>query len=154
MFMLVLHSIELPHTIPKSSFERDLDFYGLAPEEGEIKNNSMTDVVESLRNDLDRAKKKHDMFLLASEAHHQFLFKKESSKTAAKVSVDNVRANLDLGISHSGKLSQAEKDLFLNYLDVYYGLRMATASECGASPSSKYGCPHLYPGKCFYVIRK
>ncbi len=50
-----IHSIELPHTVPRLSFERDLDFYGIVLKEGEIKEKSF-DMIASLRQDRDNAK--------------------------------------------------------------------------------------------------
>lgn len=106
------HSIELPHNIPKSSFERDLDFYGLVPEEGEIKNNSIADVLVSLRT----AKSKHDMFLFALEVNHRYILKRKenSSKQEIMICGDEICENDDLGKNRYHLLSQAEEALFMS----------------------------------------
>ncbi len=151
MFMLVLHSIELPPTIPKSSFERDLDFYGLVLEEGHIKYNSVVDMLVSLRGDCDSAKSKHDIFLFAISVNHQYTFNKKSSE--AQESVQIRVDELDSSISRRD-LSEVEKKLFLTYLDEYFGLKMCLDYKAHNGFSFFVNTPHLCSKGYFYVIRK
>eukprot|EP01083_Nonionella_stella_P108777 316607_1 len=48
-------SIELPVTIPKAMFDRELDFYGIQNEDGTIIGKSITEVAESLRKNFHKA---------------------------------------------------------------------------------------------------
>ena len=80
-------SIELPHNIPKSSFERDLDFYGLGHKEGEIMEKCFADEIVSSRQDRDDAKKhlddaqiKYEMHVFAVEVYRQYTLKKKKTR--------------------------------------------------------------------------
>ncbi|KAL7498908.1 hypothetical protein ACHAWT_008598, partial [Skeletonema menzelii] len=107
-------SIELPHTIPKSSFERDLDFYGLGSKEGDIKEKSILAILDSLED----AKMKHDMILFAIEVHHQYAF-----RSYKNFGITVYEKDLREKLGHSETFfSCEEKKLFVNYLDVYFGL--------------------------------
>lgn len=105
-----LHNIELPPAIPKSSFERDLDFYGLVPEEGGIKYNSITDVMVSLRGERDSSKMKHDMFLFAFEVNHQYTITKPSSDAQESVQIKVAELNV------SSISTGAQMDIFLKQI--------------------------------------
>ena len=162
-----IHSIELPHTIRRSSFERDLDFYGLVPTEGAIKDIFFADLAASLRRDRDNAKSdlneaqsKYEMCFFAAEVNHQYIMNKEriKSKEIVPVSGSKIRASGAIeyiGKDRSSSLSQTEKDTFVHFLDVYFGLRMATPSECRKEGYSNSFCtPHLRADASFCVTRK
>ena len=121
-------SIELPHTIPKSSFERDLDFYGLGSKEGEIRENSIPTVLASLKD----AKTKHDMFLLAIEAHRQYAF-----HGSWPITVKSNDFKEKLGSTCSASLTEEEKAAVEDYLDVYFGLKVKSQFN---SISPKHYC--------------
>ena len=107
----------------------------------------------SLRQGRYNSKCKHEMFVFAAEVNHQYTMKKQSSKDVVKISTKEILDNPDIDTCRvndtcRGNLSQTETDFFLNYLDKYFGLRMATDSEC-----KKEGIPYLnrqvkryYPG--------
>eukprot|EP00984_Skeletonema_dohrnii_P029806 scaffold20690_cov155-Skeletonema_dohrnii-CCMP3373.AAC.11 len=130
-------SIELPPTVPKSSFERDLDFYGLVPnpEEGEIKNNVVADVLVSLRKDRDISKCKYDMLRLAIEVHHLYTIKKSGSGSNenVKIYVNHIDDSIKQG--RGGVISPNEKTLFANYLDLL--LRQKEVEEAGTRIKNK-----------------
>jgi hypothetical protein len=149
-----LHSIELPPAIPKSSFERDLDFYGLVPEEGGIKHNSIADVMVSLRGERDSSKMKHDMFLFAVEVNHQYTITKKSSdaQESVEIVVSKLVTSISTGCSN-GYLSEADKKLLLKYLDEYFGLKLSPGNIYiqGHKTTNQ---PHLDSRGYFYVTRK
>jgi hypothetical protein len=147
-----LHSIELPPAIPKSSFEREIDFFGIVPKEGEVKHNSIADVMVSLRRDVDIAKsnlddmkRKYDMFLFAVEVNHQYTIKKKSFDDQESVQIKVAELNvssISTGRSSSGSLSGAENKLLLRYLDEYFGLNSGKV------------IPSLNANGWFFVTRK
>jgi hypothetical protein len=106
-----------------SSFNRDLDYYGLVPEEGAIKHTCIGDVLASLQT----GKSKYDMFCLAVETHHQYVFSNDRN-TDKQVLIDFRKMNETL--VKERKLSKEEAEMFVNYLDVYFGLKMTTS--CGS----------------------
>ncbi len=142
-------SIELPPTIPKSSFERDLDYYGLVPNAGAIKTTSVAEVRASLLKEHLDATRKHDMLLMAIEVHHQYVlnFKKRTSDEYVQISGKEMRKALSQ--DHYDYLTGEEREMFLNYLDVYFGLRLAKKGD--GIGSRDY--PATLSGN-FYVIKK
>ncbi len=154
-----IHSIELPHTVPRSSFERDLDFYGIVLKEGEIKEKSF-DMIASLRQDRDEAENKYEMCVFAAAVYHEYITKKQRNKEVVCISGKRIRASLmdhfEKGKDRNAYLSQTENDAFVNFLDVYFGLRMATSSECKREGYSNYilCTPHLRADASFGVTRK
>ena len=60
---------------------------------------------------------KHDMILFAIEVHHQYAF---HSSTNVRVYEKNLREKL----GRSETISAEERELFVNYLDVYFGLKV------------------------------
>eukprot|EP00985_Skeletonema_marinoi_P019529 scaffold11238_cov150-Skeletonema_marinoi.AAC.3 len=156
-------SIELPRNVPKSSFERDLDFYGLLPKEGEIKEKSLADMAAALRQDRDSAKSnfvsaqsKYEMFVFATEVQHQYIMKNQISEKEVPVQilVNKIRENGDFGKDRCDYLNETEDDLFMSYLGDLFGLRMATESECKNWKNSTSPHPCLYKGFNFFVMRK
>ncbi len=134
-------SLELPPTITMSSFNRDLDYYGLVPEEGAIKHACIGDVLASLQT----GKSKYDMFCLAVETHHQYVFKK-SLKKCANVSLIDAMKNLG---RQDTTLIGEERKMFFNYLGIYFGLRLATNKD----DPSIYLHNNNVPDS-FYVMKK
>ena len=113
-----IFTAELPHTIPRSSFERDLDFYGLGTKEGDIKDNSLRAVLASLQ----AAKVKRDMLLLAIEAHNQYAFNININSSHSQFFSVTVNDLLDK-LGRKGGFNEEERGLFVNYLDLYFGLK-------------------------------
>ena len=150
----IIHSIELPHNIPKSSFQRDLDFYGLVPKEGEITERCFADEIaysrqerDVAKNHLNDAQSKYEMHVFAAEVYHQYILKKRKDEEVVEISVRLIRRdNEEIDKDRSGYLSETEEAIFLNSLDKYFGLRMET-EKSDTRPNLKQ---HGY----FYVTRK
>ena len=87
------------------------------------------------------------MLLFAIEVHHQYVlnFKKDTSNEYVRISGNEMRKALR---QDCGYLTEEETDIFLSYLDVYFGLRMAKICDglCGDSVPKLSGC--------FNVIKK
>ena len=137
-------SLELPPTITMSSFNRDLDYYGLVPEEGAITHACIGDVLASLQT----GKSKYDMFCLAVETHHQYVFS-DDRNTDKQVLINFRKMNETL--FKDRKLSKEEGNMFLSYLDVYFGLRMTTSTDGIASHVPTDLAPY---SPSFRVIKK
>lgn len=127
-----------------SSFNHDLDYYGLVPEEGAIKHACISDVLASLQN----GKSKYDMFCLAVETHHQYVFGNARSTGKKYVWIDFKK--MDGNLVKDRVLSQEEREMFLDYLNVYFGLRMTRTTE-SRHPT---GIVALASANNFYVIKK
>ncbi|KAL7529259.1 hypothetical protein ACHAXR_004829 [Thalassiosira sp. AJA248-18] len=109
-------SIDLPGKVPKSMFDRELDFYGINSVEGTVNQESLIQVIDSFHH----AKTKHDMFFLAFEAHYQHGQKKESTSKYVRVDIGK-----DHKLYNNKCLSADEQKLFKRYLGTYFGLQVA-----------------------------
>ena len=119
-------SIDLPATISKSMFDRELGFYGINFEEGAINEESLTQVTNTFH----LYKSKHDMFLLALEAYYQYSTKKVTTSSSVIVNIPS-NHKLYKGVC----LVDEEKELFNEYLEKYFGLKTldaTTPARCGA----------------------
>jgi hypothetical protein len=131
-----------------SSFNRDLDYYGLVPEEGAIKHACIGDVLASLQT----GKSKYDMFCLALETYHQYVF--SNGKSAQKYVTINFK-KMNETLVKDRRLSKEEGNMFLSYLGVYFGLRMTTSTDGIASHVPTDLAPTQYvPSPPFRVIKK
>lgn len=119
-----LSSIDLPVTVSKSMFNRDLGFYGINSEGG-INQESLTEVVSAFHH----TKVEHDMFFLAFEAYYQYGIKK--SQTLEYVQVDIGR---DHKLFDTSGIGPEGKSLFENYLDKYFGLQVCMGSQAENRP--------------------
>ena len=153
---LLTYSIELPHNIPKSSFERDLDFYGLVPKVGEITERCFVDEIaysrqerDVAKNHLNDAQSKYEMHVFAAEVYHQYTMKKQKNESVVLIYSRDVLKNEEMKDRRNTRLSETEKALFLNSLDKYFGLRLAT--NTGGHYNST---PLLDRHDYFYVTRK
>ena len=120
-------SIDLPVTIAKSMFDRELGFYGINFQEGAINEESLTQV----SNTFHLFKSKHDMFLLALEAYYQYCTKKIATSPSVYVDISHQSHKL----FKTGSLVEEEKALFDEYLEQYFGLKTpdgSTPSRCGS----------------------
>lgn len=95
------------------------------------------------------ATKKHDMLLFAIEVHHQYVlnFKKDNPyEEYVRISGKEMRKALSK--DRCDYLCGNDRDVFLNYLDMYFGLRLAKKDD---------GIGRDYPPTledCFYVMIK
>lgn len=69
-------SIELPASLPKSMFQRELDFYGL-PNTSAIKQESSIETMKELQQYVKEAELHHDMLLIATSCYHQYMMGKK-----------------------------------------------------------------------------
>ena len=67
-------SIELPISIPRSMFDRELDYLGITSSKDRIITDQMyiARTLQSFAKPLELAKREHEMFLLALECNYQF----------------------------------------------------------------------------------
>ena len=105
-------------------FDRELDFYGLDTYAGEgiVNDLSITRMANQTRQELHLAKSKHDMFLLAMEAHYQYNMKKTVTSNTVQVVIDTTNHKLyDVARKN---IDHQERILFLNFLDKFFGLEL------------------------------
>ncbi len=93
---------------------------------------------------------KHEMFLFAFEVHHQYVLNfKKGSSPYEHVRIAGNEMRKALSQDRCGyNLTQDERELFLKYLDAYFGLRMAKINDgmsVDSVPSFHYE---------FFVIKK
>ncbi|KAL7531970.1 hypothetical protein ACHAXR_004344 [Thalassiosira sp. AJA248-18] len=115
-------SIELPTTLPRSMFDRELDYYGIASAQGIEDQESVGKTAKSLIATFVDAQMKRDMFLLALECNHQFLNYKCRYPSAVSANVvipqgHNTRSTRDV--------ANEERKLFDQYLERYFALMVA-----------------------------
>ena len=120
---MLTFSIDLPSTVSKSMLSRDLDFYGINAANGTIEDTSVNRKADTLRLQLNLSQSKHDMFLLAMEAHYQYNMKKSVTSSSVKVSISSSHR-----LYQQESVSAEEKALFENYLDNYFGLKLHNES--------------------------
>ena len=69
-------SIELPPSVPKSMFQRELDYYQL-DNLGSIKQESSVELMKELKMYVEKAELHHDMLLIAVNCYHQYMMGKK-----------------------------------------------------------------------------
>ena len=112
-------SIELPITVPRSMFERELDYYGIPTVETSIAGpRSLPELAKSFS----KMKLEHDMFFLAAECFHQFWRDglKHSPQDRAEVTISKDHA------LHGGTV---DTKMFYTYLERHFGLVVTTSSD-------------------------
>ena len=115
-------SIELPVTIPRSMFERELDYYGLAAGGGIDDHETLTKAAKSFGAPYQKAKANHDMFLLALECYYQFTkhILEHPESAEAKVVIDSSHKLHNKTVS---RLSGEDKKLLNGFLGKHFGLK-------------------------------
>ena len=112
-------SLELPINIPRSMFDRELDYYGITSAKGLITDpGSLGATTKSFA----KAKSESEMFLLAVECYNQVCQSRNAFAT---------RYNVAIHKDHKlfvGPLAPEEKKLFDKYLDMYFGLTVPPPS--------------------------
>ncbi|KAL7550480.1 hypothetical protein ACHAWF_013703 [Thalassiosira exigua] len=114
-------SIELPASHPKSMFDRELDFYGLVPEDEAIIHKSIAEVAASLHNEYAHAKIKRDVFCLATEVYHQFVSSYASSDNGVQVNIRQDQHGEFYDILRANKHGDLKR--FSHYLGTHFGLK-------------------------------
>jgi hypothetical protein len=114
-------SIELPINVPRSMFDRELDYYGIASAHGITEQESLAKTSQSFIELLGQAKTKHHAFFLAVEFHYQFCrYKVESNSDHCRIRVDEGDRLYNFAIE-----SRNNKYLVLDdYLAKYFGLEI------------------------------
>ncbi|KAL7525605.1 hypothetical protein ACHAXR_001076 [Thalassiosira sp. AJA248-18] len=120
-------SIELPTTLPRSMFDRELDYYGIPAAQGISDQESIAKTMESLVTKFNEAQMNRDMFLLALECNNQFW-----NHNCCRMSTGSVKVAIPRGHPlRSGTRvvtndpSNEERKLFDQYLERYFGLMVA-----------------------------
>ena len=128
-------------------FDRELDYYGITPDEGITDQGSLTKIMESFTAPFQQggvvwqAKAKRDMFLLALECYYRFCRREHASTDPGGCNRVVIQIQEDHELYERIALSEEEKKLLDVYLDHYFGL-MVTG-----------GVPNRY-GDDFYVEAK
>lgn len=113
-------SIELPMTIPRSMFERELDYYGIISSEDTINDQGggLADIMGSFAQPVIKAKKnlaeaetQRNMFSLAHDCYNQFCKMRLVDPNANKVMV---QVNKDI--------DSRDRNIFDEFLEIYFGL--------------------------------
>ena len=113
-------SIELPIFIPRSMFDRELDYFGITSSKDCITDQMyIARTLQSFEKPLALAKREHEMFLLALECNYQFCRSDTASQGHAYVSIPK-----DHNLFNGKALDSNERKLFDNYLDRYFGLKV------------------------------
>ncbi|KAL3764476.1 hypothetical protein ACHAW5_000140 [Stephanodiscus triporus] len=137
LLSLVNNSIELPITIPRSMFDRELDYYGISSTQGIAEQESLAKTCQSFTDLFDRTKNKHHAFFLALEFHYQFSrYKVESKSELYRIRVNEGDRLYDFTM-------ECRKNKYLvldDYLMKYFGLSIHETKEKkenSKSPPSK-----------------
>lgn len=138
----VKYSLELPVTIPKSMFERELDYYGVAIKKDSITAETVTTFGESLMAEYRLAEEKRCAFLLAMESHRQFLMKQRDGVFEHVTVVMDCNNDLcyDL-LNHSKRHPGAfnsdspGRRIFDKYLGEFFGLEVLEVTKAFGLPS-------------------
>ena len=124
---LFLHSINLPITVDRSVFDRELDYYGITDGGmGTITQDSFAKTMQSLA----QATIKHDVFFLALECSSQFCPNYSGSSSV------HVRISEEHKLFKKGYyLSSEENKLFGEYLGGCFGLKVDEQQSYSEPPS-------------------
>jgi hypothetical protein len=124
-------SIELPASLPKSMFQRELDFYQLESSDDCIHQESPIATMKVLKNRVEEASLHHDMFVIAVNCYHQFMM---AEIKEVKVYIDIHDKQL---IHTPGYYGDYALEVLNYYLGKFYGLE-AFSARSSQSHLSKY----------------
>jgi hypothetical protein len=121
-------SIDLPHYIPKTMFQRELDYYGIAAEDGTVKPMSFIEFSKTNEEELKLSREKcehheliRDMLALAVKCHIKHL----EGMGQETVGFDSLREVPELYRSYHRNGSE----LLEKYLDEFFGLTAVYNSD-------------------------
>lgn len=134
-------SIELPTSLPKLMFQRELDFYGL-DHIGHIKEESPVETLKEMKQNLLQQELHHDMLLIASTCYHQFMM-------GEKMVVITNSSVLGEQLKHSPfHYNYGDSTAVLNYyLRRFFGLK-ATPQASLTSVDFLLEVRHISEGDC------
>ena len=130
-------SIELPPSIPRSTFERELDFYGITASNSSVSQLSLAQLTQRMNDQIKHHKTQHSehkrrkvLLSFAVECHCQF--------------IDGI-TSFDIKKDHKlypdcENLSQKELSIVNTFLEQYYGLKV-TSSELNPAMRKRYQNP-------------
>ena len=142
-------SIELPITVPRSMFDRELDYYGIAATHGIAEQESLAKTSQSFIELLDQAKIKHHAFFLALEFYYQFSrYKVESTLEHCRIRVDEGDRLYNFAIE-----SRKNKYVVLDdCLAKYFGLEIKEKYSWVGSPGMILSGSNHLPSRLEFVI--
>jgi hypothetical protein len=104
-------------------FNRELDYYGILSDEDRISDKGS--LARTLKDRLLKAKREHDMYLLAVECHNQVC--QSVSLLAVNVSVRIPKGHK---LYNEKDIDAEERRLFEKYLEKYFGLKIVNMRKC------------------------
>ncbi|KAL7548394.1 hypothetical protein ACHAWF_016834, partial [Thalassiosira exigua] len=131
-------SIEIPINLPRTMFDRELDYYGISMRNGIIDQESVAKVIDSLvtqlaeaQKKLDVAKNNHLMFLVAVECCNQFRRSRINNPNEDSVEIMIKKSHkLWKELDKTTHLSNKErKDILNTYLERHFGLTVAQGAN-------------------------
>ena len=117
-------------TIPRSMFDRELDYYGIMSAEGITGRKSLPQFMAEAKRKLCVAKKDHDLVFLAHESHCKFYQNMlDDDKMQKDPTTDSVSIRIDRGHMFYESFSKVhaggnDRVLFDTYLEKYFGLML------------------------------
>ena len=117
-------SIELPESIPKAMFNRELDYYGIPENHGSVvqwKKNTLAEKIKDVKCQFVEAEKNKHILAIAVECFNRF---NEESKEGREVSFYLERLNLGDDCREFWKLNRNDKKALKTLADnlEYFGL--------------------------------
>jgi hypothetical protein len=107
-------------------FNRELDYYGISSAEDRISDQGS--LARTLKDQLLKAKREHDMYLLAVECYNQVC------QAASLLTVNfSVRIPQQHKLYNQKDLDSEERRLFGKYLEGYFGLKIVNLTRGGKS---------------------
>eukprot|EP00956_Cyclotella_meneghiniana_P011980 scaffold16929_cov44-Cyclotella_meneghiniana.AAC.3 len=121
-------SIDLPASIPKSMFQRELDYYGITSKDADVRAMSLYEFTKNNNEELKRKQKEiahnklvSDMLAFASECQCK-LFRSKKDNGIIPESVDYLFQRNDVLYRLYGEEFIEAKNMLRKYLNEYYGL--------------------------------
>lgn len=113
-------SIELPISIPRAMFDREMDYYGIITDVNKhtIKQESSIQALELVKNKLEDAELEHDMFLIAVHAYHKYMTGQKSCFFNEDSKIGLCRNPCD----HYSNPRLDAKKILKEHLKAYYGI--------------------------------
>ena len=140
-------------TIPKSMFERELDYYGVSAERDSITAETVLTFAESLTSECRHTKEKHEAaiekryaFLLAMESHRQFLLAENGIRSKDYIQIEG---NDDLH-KKDHIFSSRGRELVVKYLGEFFGLEIDPSTHSCDEDFPMLSYP---PNLCGYIFR-
>jgi hypothetical protein len=103
-------------------FDRELDYYGIASDQDRISDQgSLAKILKSFVVPVAKAKREHEMFILALECYYKFCHSEHALTDGASVNIPRADHRLFNG---KKSVDLEERKLFDKYLERYFGLEV------------------------------